>query len=469
MQPCSSGGEMQGISSLLSNGSHEQQSQIHQSATFDPTSQDDFLEQMLSSLPSCSWTDLKSPWGVVDLNPNNNNNNINNKQPRDLSDETAPSTTQENNVPAGFQFDESMILASKMRQHQISGNTGSGNNNSAAAKFMMQQQQQQIMMAAARGGIGLPLSLGNGGDNDIVDVSSFKSQQGGDGSVQALYNGFTGSLHGSTQPQHFHHLQGGSMPGQTFGAPGPVMNQTQAQASGSTGGGGGGGNTPAQQPKQRVRARRGQATDPHSIAERLRRERIAERMKALQELVPNANKTDKASMLDEIIDYVKFLQLQVKVLSMSRLGGAAAVAPLVADMSSEGGGGDCIQANGRNPNGAQTTSANDSLTVTEHQVAKLMEEDMGSAMQYLQGKGLCLMPISLATAISTATCHSRNPIISTSNNNNNNGNPHHNPLLQSNGEGPTSPSMSVLTVQSATMGNGGADGSVKDAASVSKP
>lgn len=40
------------------------------------------------------------------------------------------------------------------------------------------------------------------------------------------------------------------------------------------------------------------------------------------------------------------------------------------------------------------------------QVAKLMEEDMGSAMQYLQGKGLCLMPISLATAISTATCHS---------------------------------------------------------------
>ncbi|BFI08324.1 protein MpBHLH43 [Marchantia polymorpha subsp. ruderalis] len=65
--------------------------------------------------------------------------------------------------------------------------------------------------------------------------------------------------------------------------------------------------------RPRVRARRGQATDPHSIAERLRRERIAERMKALQELVPNSNKTDKASMLDEIIEYVKFLQLQVKV------------------------------------------------------------------------------------------------------------------------------------------------------------
>eukprot|EP00267_Zea_mays_P048540 XP_020401115.1 transcription factor UNE12-like [Zea mays] len=38
---------------------------------------------------------------------------------------------------------------------------------------------------------------------------------------------------------------------------------------------------------------------------------------------------------DEIIDYVKFLQLQVKVLSMSRLGGAAAVGPLVASMASK--------------------------------------------------------------------------------------------------------------------------------------
>ena len=43
-----------------------------------------------------------------------------------------------------------------------------------------------------------------------------------------------------------------------------------------------------------------------------------------------------------------------------------------------------------------------------------MEEDMGSAMQYLQGKGLCLMPIALATAMSSSSAHSRgalfNPI-----------------------------------------------------------
>ncbi|MCD7471809.1 hypothetical protein HAX54_012478 [Datura stramonium] len=42
--------------------------------------------------------------------------------------------------------------------------------------------------------------------------------------------------------------------------------------------------------RPRVRARRGQATDPHSIAERLRRERISERIKALQEIVPSCNK-----------------------------------------------------------------------------------------------------------------------------------------------------------------------------------
>ncbi|KAL8100172.1 hypothetical protein AgCh_032428 [Apium graveolens] len=216
--------------------------------------------------------------------------------------------------------------------------------------------------------------------------------------------------------------------------------------------------------RPRVRARRGQATDPHSIAERLRRERIAERMRALQDLVPSCNKnasallpltllnaspnsilpstrlsfanykilpiasvfilwnslkitriklllfselmlfvllthwifsqTDKAAMLDEILDYVKFLRLQVKVLSMSRLGGAGAVAQLVADIplqSVEGG----ITENGSN----QPIWENWSNDDTEREVAKLMEEDVGAAMQFLQSKALCIMPISLAALI----------------------------------------------------------------------
>ncbi|KZV50468.1 hypothetical protein F511_35616 [Dorcoceras hygrometricum] len=77
---------------------------------------------------------------------------------------------------------------------------------------------------------------------------------------------------------------------------------------------------PSEAPKQdyiHVRARRGQATDSHSLAERVRREKISERMKYLQDLVPGCNKvTGKAGMLDEIINYVQSLQRQVEFLSM---------------------------------------------------------------------------------------------------------------------------------------------------------
>ncbi|KAJ1270473.1 hypothetical protein BS78_06G054600 [Paspalum vaginatum] len=67
-----------------------------------------------------------------------------------------------------------------------------------------------------------------------------------------------------------------------------------------------------------VRARRGQATDSHSLAERVRRERISERMKMLQSLVPGGNKiTGKALMLDEIINYVQSLQRQVELATMN--------------------------------------------------------------------------------------------------------------------------------------------------------
>ncbi|KAJ4805403.1 BHLH transcription factor [Rhynchospora pubera] len=66
-----------------------------------------------------------------------------------------------------------------------------------------------------------------------------------------------------------------------------------------------------------VRARRGQATDSHSLAERVRRERISERMRMLQGLVPGCDKvTGKALILDEIINYVQSLQNQVEFLSM---------------------------------------------------------------------------------------------------------------------------------------------------------
>lgn len=63
-------------------------------------------------------------------------------------------------------------------------------------------------------------------------------------------------------------------------------------------------------------AKRTRAAEIHNQSERKRRNKINDRMKALQELIPNANKTDKASMLDEAIEYVKTLQAQLQLMSM---------------------------------------------------------------------------------------------------------------------------------------------------------
>ncbi|RZC58171.1 hypothetical protein C5167_005478 [Papaver somniferum] len=57
------------------------------------------------------------------------------------------------------------------------------------------------------------------------------------------------------------------------------------------------------------------AKDPQSLAAKNRRERISERLKVLQDLVPNGTKVDLVTMLEKAISYVKFLQLQVKVLA----------------------------------------------------------------------------------------------------------------------------------------------------------
>ncbi|BBG95167.1 ROOT HAIR DEFECTIVE 6-LIKE 2 [Prunus dulcis] len=46
-----------------------------------------------------------------------------------------------------------------------------------------------------------------------------------------------------------------------------------------------------------------------------RRERINERLRILQNLVPNGTKVDISTMLEEAVHYVKFLQLQIKLLS----------------------------------------------------------------------------------------------------------------------------------------------------------
>lgn len=69
----------------------------------------------------------------------------------------------------------------------------------------------------------------------------------------------------------------------------------------------------------RVSAKRGCATHPRSIAERVRRTKINEGMRKLQELMPGMEKqTNTVTMLDEAVEYVKFLQQQVQKLSESQ-------------------------------------------------------------------------------------------------------------------------------------------------------
>ncbi|KAL6616549.1 hypothetical protein ACP70R_038819 [Stipagrostis hirtigluma subsp. patula] len=69
----------------------------------------------------------------------------------------------------------------------------------------------------------------------------------------------------------------------------------------------------------KVRAKRGCATHPRSIAERERRTRISKRLKKLQDLVPNMDKqTNTSDMLDLAVEHIRELQGQVEKLKQEQ-------------------------------------------------------------------------------------------------------------------------------------------------------
>ncbi|GMI87864.1 ABA-responsive kinase substrate 2 [Hibiscus trionum] len=67
----------------------------------------------------------------------------------------------------------------------------------------------------------------------------------------------------------------------------------------------------------KIRAKRGCATHPRSIAERESRTRISGKLKKLQELVPNMDKqTSYADMLDLAVQHIKGLQMKFKFVNV---------------------------------------------------------------------------------------------------------------------------------------------------------
>ncbi|XP_010548714.1 PREDICTED: transcription factor PIF1-like isoform X2 [Tarenaya hassleriana] len=66
--------------------------------------------------------------------------------------------------------------------------------------------------------------------------------------------------------------------------------------------------------------RRCRSAEVHNLAERKRRGNINDKLRALKEVMPHCNKSDKASVLDEAAEYTRCLQLQVQMMSMGYQG-----------------------------------------------------------------------------------------------------------------------------------------------------
>ncbi|XP_058745851.1 transcription factor LRL2-like [Vicia villosa] len=130
-----------------------------------------------------------------------------------------------------------------------------------------------------------------------------------------------------------------------------------------------------------------QKSEKSRCTDRHRRQRIADNLKALHELLPNQEGGCQAQayILDDIIDYVKYLQNQLKELSGSKLQSDSNAIPLVYH---EGYG-----------HYIKDQMLNEPL---EEIMGKLVEEQSAATSQLLESKGLILLPIALLEELNQA-------------------------------------------------------------------
>ncbi|XP_065864370.1 transcription factor LRL2-like isoform X2 [Euphorbia lathyris] len=148
--------------------------------------------------------------------------------------------------------------------------------------------------------------------------------------------------------------------------------QTQSHSSLTQEASGATGNVSRSRPRRKVDAsvfrQRVSSTD------RKRREKIAERVKALQEeLLPQSVEGSQSAVMDEIIEYVKYLQLQMKELSRTKLGvDFPSCPPIFNETMNE---------------------------PVEETLAKLLKVDKCAAIKFLESKGLYVMPMDFADSL----------------------------------------------------------------------
>ncbi|XP_022995863.1 transcription factor bHLH69-like isoform X1 [Cucurbita maxima] len=130
-------------------------------------------------------------------------------------------------------------------------------------------------------------------------------------------------------------------------------------------------------PRTTSSSRRGYSTD------RQRRIRIAERLEALQALLPLASKGNQASALDDVIDHIKYLQLQIKDLSQSKIGGESSSEPFL-----------FVEGYGHYMSHQEMQGE-----PLEEMVGKLLEVDPLAAAQLLENKGLFVMPMDFVEGL----------------------------------------------------------------------